>query len=56
MMITGRSDYYDKINENPSVPFLKDLANDLSKINKSYDKKQALKIKAEMIQLISKNL
>lgn len=56
MKTTGRVSEFDRVNLEPEKPFLRDLKEDLEKINNSMTPKESIKTKKKMIELILKDL
>lgn len=52
MKSTGKSNSFDKLEQNPSNSFIKDLERDLDNIEMYYIPKEQKQIKKEMIQTI----
>lgn len=56
MKTTGTADQFDKIDNKPERPFLKDLKRDLGVIDLHYSKKASKEIKLKMIDIILKDI
>jgi len=56
MKTTGRASKYDKLEDDPQEPFLKDIRNDLKRINQYFDFRSAKSIKLAIIDTILKDI
>jgi len=56
MVSTGRASEYDKLKDDPQKPFLKDIRNDLERINRHFSSRSAKSIKLAMIDAILKDI
>lgn len=52
MKLTGRASRYDEIQQDPSIPFIKDVKKDMDVINNHYTILECIDIKKKMIQTI----
>ena len=52
MKTTGRASSYDKVEQEPSIPFVKDIKKDMDVISTHYNKSVAIHIKKKMMQAI----
>ena len=52
MKLTGRASIYDEIQQDPSIPFIKDIKKDMDVIGTHYTITEANDIKKKMIQTI----
>jgi hypothetical protein len=52
MKTTGRSSRYDEVEQDPSIPFIKDIKKDIDVISTHYNEAQSIDIKKKMIQEI----
>lgn len=56
MKTTGRASKYDKINDNPEKPYLKDLKRDINTIDTYHTPKEAKMIKKVLINELLNSL
>tara|TARA_R110000822_G_scaffold161_3_gene735 strand:- start:5781 stop:5954 length:174 start_codon:yes stop_codon:yes gene_type:complete len=52
MKTTGRASDYDEVEQDPSIPFIKDIKKDMISIKSHYDDATSIIIKKKMIREI----